>query len=132
MFVQDLRYGVAPATNFHPLDMQSPAVFAAFQDEEDAGNSSYILFVVGFQDGTLSLFKLSTRSRRLSCVDPSAPLLLQPSLVASILKLHKAAMGGLSAASFLPGHKSRIVSVGNDGRCRLVDFEGGRGKILRT
>jgi hypothetical protein len=132
MFVQDLRYGVSAAMNFHPLDTQSPAVFAAFQNEQDAQNFSYVLFVVGFQNGTLSLFKLPTSSRRMSYLEPPAAKPLQPKLVASINKLHKSAMGGLSAVSFLPSHKSRIVSVGHDGRCRLVDFEGGRGRILRT
>ncbi|EKG13897.1 hypothetical protein MPH_08896 [Macrophomina phaseolina MS6] len=37
----------------------------------------------------------------------------------------------ITSASFLPGHRSRAVSVGADGRCRLVDFECG-GNILRT
>ncbi|KAL1619515.1 hypothetical protein SLS56_010059 [Neofusicoccum ribis] len=37
----------------------------------------------------------------------------------------------ITSAAFLPGHRSRAVSVGADGRCRLVDFECG-GNILRT
>ncbi|KAK5020698.1 hypothetical protein LTR60_000297, partial [Cryomyces antarcticus] len=37
----------------------------------------------------------------------------------------------ITAAAFMPGHKTRAVTVGADGRCRLVDFESG-GKILRT
>lgn len=37
----------------------------------------------------------------------------------------------ITGAAFLPGFRSRAVSVGADGRCRLVDFEAG-GKILRT
>lgn len=37
----------------------------------------------------------------------------------------------ISGAAFLPGYKSRAVSVGGDGRCRLVDFEHG-GTILNT
>lgn len=37
----------------------------------------------------------------------------------------------ITSAIFLPGHRSRAVSVGADGRCRLVDFECG-GNILRT
>ncbi|GAB7353715.1 hypothetical protein MBLNU459_g4115t3 [Dothideomycetes sp. NU459] len=38
---------------------------------------------------------------------------------------------GITGAAFLTGYRSRALSVGGDGRCRLVDFEGG-GKILRT
>ncbi|TKA77977.1 hypothetical protein B0A49_02437 [Cryomyces minteri] len=37
----------------------------------------------------------------------------------------------ITAAAFMSGHKTRAVTVGADGRCRLVDFESG-GKILRT
>ncbi|KAL1624134.1 hypothetical protein SLS54_004063 [Diplodia seriata] len=37
----------------------------------------------------------------------------------------------ITSAAFLPGHRSRAVSVGADGRCRLLDFEYG-GNILRT
>lgn len=38
---------------------------------------------------------------------------------------------GITGAAFLPGHRTRAVSVGGDGKCRLVDFDCG-GKILRT
>ncbi|KAJ9660010.1 hypothetical protein H2201_007115 [Coniosporium apollinis] len=38
---------------------------------------------------------------------------------------------GITGAAFLPGHRSRAVSVGGDGKCWLVDFDCG-GKILRT
>jgi hypothetical protein len=37
----------------------------------------------------------------------------------------------ITGAAFLPGFRTRAISVGADGRCRLVDFEAG-GKILRT
>jgi len=37
----------------------------------------------------------------------------------------------ITGAEFLPGLRTRAISVGADGRCRLVDFEAG-GKILRT
>jgi hypothetical protein len=40
-------------------------------------------------------------------------------------------MGGITAAEFIPGYKSRVASIGQDGRCRLIDFEGGA-KVLRT
>jgi WD40 repeat protein len=37
----------------------------------------------------------------------------------------------ITGAAFLPGFRTRAISVGADGRCRLIDFEAG-GKILRT
>lgn len=56
---------------------------------------------------------------------------LKPVRIGAIKKLHKAAIGGIAATEFLPGYKARVVSIGHDGRCRLVDFEGGP-KVLRT
>ena len=38
---------------------------------------------------------------------------------------------GITAASFIPGHSLRVVSVAGDGKCRIVDFEFGL-KVLRT
>jgi hypothetical protein len=61
----------------------------------------------------------------------SQGLQLQPVRIGAIKRLHKPAMGGVIAAEFLPCYKSRVVSIGHDGRCRLVDFEGGS-KVLRT
>jgi hypothetical protein len=56
---------------------------------------------------------------------------MQPVRIGAIKKVHKPAMGGVSAAEFIPGFKSRVVSIGHDGKVRLVDFERG-GKVLRT
>lgn len=38
---------------------------------------------------------------------------------------------GITGAAFLPGYKLRAISVGGDGRCRLLDFADG-GTLLRT
>jgi hypothetical protein len=46
-------------------------------------------------------------------------------------KVHKPAMGGICAAEFIPGYKARVVSIGHDGKCRIVDFAQGA-EILRT
>lgn len=59
------------------------------------------------------------------------PVQLQLARIGAMKKLHKAAMGVITAAAFVPEHKSRVVSIGHDGRCQLVDFEGG-GQKLRT
>lgn len=37
----------------------------------------------------------------------------------------------IAGAAFVPGYRSRVVSTGADGKCRLIDFEN-EGKILRT
>lgn len=62
---------------------------------------------------------------------PQALQYRQPVKVGSIKKLHKSAMGGICATEFIQGYRARAVSVGHDGKCRLVDFEEG-GEVLRT
>jgi hypothetical protein len=98
-------------------------------------NPSYTSFLLGFQDGTLSLYRLVLSTRRQSYQDvylnQTHAFLLQPTRLGCIKKLHKPAMGGVTAAEFIPGYKARAVSVGHDGRCRLVAFEA-RGRVLRT
>lgn len=92
-------------------------------------------FVLGFQDGTLALYRVSVQPLsphdKVPPLDQTRSAQVDAIRVGAMKKLHKAAMGGIVAAAFIPGYTSRIVSVGQDGRCRLVDFDGG-GKILRT
>jgi len=83
----------------------------------------------------LAMYRLSLSPMSLHCMASHVRYLqsfqLQPVRIGAIRKLHKAAMGGITAAAFIPHYKSRIVSIGHDGRCRLVDFDGG-GEVLRT
>lgn len=134
IYLQDRRWGGGAPVNFHPTDAQSPVSCAAFQMCRASQKPSDTRFLLGFQDGTLALYKLFLPPRSRSHESPyrrdAQAFHLQPVRVGVIKRLHKAAMGGTMAAEFLPGYTSRIVSVGYDGRCRLVDFEGG--KVLRT
>ncbi|KAF2641745.1 hypothetical protein P280DRAFT_424235, partial [Massarina eburnea CBS 473.64] len=121
IFIQDLRVGGSAAVNVHPTHASSPAVFAAFSSSDEYAVSASTTFVLGFQDGTLCLYRLSTPTRRPSYVDAhlnqGQTFHLQQTKIGSIRRLHKAAMGGITAAEFLPGYKSRVVSIGHDGRC---------------
>jgi hypothetical protein len=121
--------------NFRPTDAIVPVSCAVFRCEEYQAECSYMLFVLGFRDGRMVLFRLflptSSRHGKHQQSQHAQTFQLQPIRIGAIRKLHKAAMGGIAAAEFLPGYTARIVSIGHDGRCRLVDFEGG-GKVLRT
>ena len=120
---------------FCPTDARGPASCAAFHSGTGSAQLPYTSFVIGFQDGMLAMYRLFLPSPRKrfeeSYAHETHAFELQPVRIGVIKKLHKAAMGGMTAAEFIPGYKSRVVSVGYDGKCRLVDFEGG-GKILRT
>lgn len=133
--LQDIRLGGSAPVNFQPTDAYSPVSCAAFQVSESSVQPSYTNFVLGFRNGALAMYRLylpsTTKKRQVSHAHHAQSFQLQPVRVGAIRKLHKPAMGGITAAEFIPGYKSRIVSIGHDGRCRLVDFEGG-GKLLRT
>ncbi|KAF1949947.1 hypothetical protein CC80DRAFT_554848 [Byssothecium circinans] len=135
IFMQDLRLGGNASVNLQSTHPRSPAVIAAFRPDDEYANPSCAKFVLGFQDGTLSLYRLAIPAKRPSYMDvhlgQSKAFQLQPKKLGSMRKLHKAAIGGITAAGFLPGYESRLVSAGHDGRCRLVDFEGD-GRVLRT
>lgn len=135
VLLQDLRPGGAVPTNFQPTDARSPVACACFHTCDYPLHSPYLLFLLGFQDGTLALYRILLsklpRPYANSHLYRAQTSQLQPIKVGSIRKLHKAVMGGITAAEFIPGYNSRVVSIGHDGRCRLVDFENG-GRVLRT
>ncbi|KAF2084426.1 WD40 repeat-like protein [Saccharata proteae CBS 121410] len=152
IYLQNLTLRTAPVL-LQPRASTAPAVVAAFHPERPN------VFLVAFRDGTLAAYDatrfLGDRNKTAlsrghggeigrfkdlhhvtnkGAVDPSG-------------NLSSAALGGydegtktvgvgsravgITGAAFLPGHRSRAVSVGGDGRCRIVDFELG-GKVLRT
>ncbi|KAF2621299.1 hypothetical protein BU25DRAFT_483102 [Macroventuria anomochaeta] len=127
ILLQNRRWAGLAAVNFKPTDTSSALTCAAFQAFDGTPQSSYIQFVLGFKDGILAMYKVFlpslSQSRHAPHADQILDFQLQPVRVGAMSKLHKAAMGGVTAAAFIPGYKSRVVSIGHDGRCRLVDFE---------
>ena len=135
VYIQDRRWASNPLVNFHPDDTKSPVTCASFQDPEHDKEQWLLRFVLGFQDGSLVVYRLFLPSLSETNKQPSASLDGPPQLrvarLGAVRKLHKAVMGGIKAAEFLPCFKSRIVSIGHDGKCRLIDFDT-KGRILRT
>lgn len=135
IYLQDRLWGASAAVSFHPTDSHSSATCAAFRTLEASTSLSCTTFVLGFQDGALAMYRLplqcQSNVRQASNTDHTQAFQLQPVRIGAIRKLHKGSMGGVIAAEFIPGYKFRIVSIGHDGRCRLVDLEEGA-KVLRT
>ncbi|KAH7402854.1 hypothetical protein BKA66DRAFT_404080, partial [Pyrenochaeta sp. MPI-SDFR-AT-0127] len=121
--LQDRRWGGSAPVNFQPTGARSPVSCAAFQTFDPTAQPSCAKFVLGFQDGSLAMYRLLMPSLLKHHRRPHRPqtlsFQLHPVRVGAIKKLHKAAMGGIVAAEFIPGYNSRTVSVGHDGRCRL-------------
>lgn len=135
IYLQDTRGGGRAPVRFYPKDAQSPVSHAAFQDCDGPTQSSRMRLVLGFRDGGLGMYRLFlpalSNRQTASQAQQIQSFQLLPIRIDFINRLHKAAMGGITATEFIPGYAARIVSIGHDGRCRLVDFAGGA-KILRT
>ncbi|KAI1508776.1 WD40 repeat protein [Pyrenophora tritici-repentis] len=135
IYLQDRRYEGSAPLNFRPTDAHSAVSCAAFQKLTGHIQPPYTNFALGFQDGTLAMYRvlLPSLQERQGEGDTHQmwPFRLQPVRVGVVKGLHKAAMGGLMAVEFIPGYKSRVVSIRHDGKCRLVDFQE-EGKVLRT
>lgn len=134
VLIQDRRVDGLAAVHFIPTNSKTAVTCAAFEFSCKKTQLSHTRLVLGFRDGTLAMYTVllpEVINFRNSLSTYASVAQLQIVEVGAISKLHKASMGGVTAASFMTGYKSRVVSIGYDGRCRLVDFEQG-GKKLRT
>lgn len=145
VYIQDRPWQGSAPLSFQPTDANTPVSCAAFQSfgnsvafrgSVDSTQLPYTKFLLGFQDGTMAMYQLFFRSpmkrdKDTLRWDHTHNMRPFPVRIGAIKKLHKPSMGGITAAEFIPGYKARVVSIGHDGRCRLVDFQLGS-KILRT
>ncbi|KAI6804095.1 WD40 repeat-like protein [Hortaea werneckii] len=100
------------------------------------------VFLLGFRDGTLAAYD-GTRVSRKQHGTLSNQEIVNDGEIARFVGLHRVTAkavpktgittrpASISGAAFLHGYKTRAISIGSDGRCRLIDFADG-GIILRT
>ncbi|KAK3711701.1 hypothetical protein LTR37_009478 [Vermiconidia calcicola] len=93
------------------------------------------IFLLAFRDGTLAAFD-ATKIARNSHGAFSNQQSVNSTEIAHLPKVHRTTSGtsravSIAGVAFLPGYKTRVISVGGDGRCRIVDFTDG-GAVLRT
>lgn len=120
--------------HFKPTESTTSVTCAAFETSGSTLRSLQTNLVLGFRDGTLAMYRVFLPVLvHAQATSTSYLQTIQPQIVklGAISKLHRALIGGVTATAFVPGYTSRAVSVGSDGRCRLVDFEEG-GQKLRT
>ncbi|KAI4850422.1 WD40 repeat-like protein [Aureobasidium sp. EXF-8845] len=147
IYLQNLTLKTS-AIQLHPAASNAAVATASFHPERPN------IFLLAFKDGTIAAYDATKLAR--SCVvrtgGNSRPAANgHAGEISHFLNLHRvtntrnlsdppdaspnATVGGrsvaITGAAFLPGFRTRAISVGADGRCRLVDFEVG-GKILRT
>jgi hypothetical protein len=147
IYLQNLTLKTA-AIQLHPSASSAAIATASFHPERPN------IFLLAFKDGTIAAYD-ATRIARSSA--PRTGSTSRPATnghtgeISHFSNLHRitnvrnlsdppdasldtkigSKSVAITGAEFLPGFRTRAISVGADGRCRLIDFEGG-GKILRT
>jgi len=153
LYLQNLSLRT-PALQLFPAASISPVVLADFHPERPN------IFMLAFRDGTLAAYdatQLAKRNGTKMDINSSLHKDGKAGEIGHFNKLHRNTatpsaetdlasgirsytsatdMVGtksttITGAAFLPGYRSRAVTAGADGRCRIVDFEEG-GQILRT
>ena len=131
VFLKDLARN-STATVLKPQASTSGIAIAAFHPERAN------IFTLAFDDGTLAIYDASRMSRGIESGRHVNQHYVGKGEIGRIDKLHHAVRvkdeGGsraITGAAFIPGYKLRMITVGVDGRCKLVDFSEGA-KVLRT
>ncbi|KAF3035044.1 hypothetical protein E8E11_001029 [Didymella keratinophila] len=127
VLIQDIRRAGAAAVDIQRPDTSSAVTCAAFETFSEAVDPSFSRFVLGFKDGTLALYKMTlpslNRSQAFLRDDQSLDSRLRPFSLGAMSKLHKAAMGGVIAAAFIPGYTSRVGDAVDDREKTYEGFE---------
>ena len=128
VYLKDLRQNSAPT----PIESQASKTAVskiAFHPERPN------VFLLAFRDGTVASFDATkiNRNRVGSFANQEA---VNTGEISRLSRLHRttseaASAHSISDAAFLPGYKTRAITTGSDGRCRLIDFADG-GVVLRT
>ncbi|KAK3057982.1 hypothetical protein LTR09_001059 [Extremus antarcticus] len=128
VYLSDLAHNSAPVL-IESRASVAPVTVVAFHPERPN------IFLLAFTDGTVAAFD-ATKIARKETGSFSNQERVNRGEICRFAKLHRPTMDGnrtmcVEDAAFLPGHKSRAVTVGRDGKCRLIDFAD-RGNVLRT
>ena len=128
VYLRDLKQNSAP-TLIEPQASETAVAKITFHPERAN------IFLLAFRDGTVAAFDATkiSRNRTGSFANQES---MNAGEVSRLPQLHRTTteasnMLSVSDAAFLPGYKTRAITTGSDGRCRLIDFADG-GVILRT
>lgn len=128
VYVKDLKQNSAP-TLVEPRASETAVVRIRFHPERPN------VFLLAFRDGTVACFDATkiSRNRDGSFANQRG---VNSGELSHLSNLHRATAESphlhcISDAAFSPGYKTRAITAGSDGRCRLIDFAEG-GVVLRT
>ncbi|KAF3918383.1 hypothetical protein ABW21_db0209916 [Orbilia brochopaga] len=98
--------GLRTTTHLKPRASDGKVILSAFHPTRKG------VFLLAFADGVLAAYDYSKASK-------------SGAHIHAFGHLHDAMMGGngITAAEFIPGSQTRAVTVGEDGRCMILDFD---------
>ncbi|KAI5803749.1 hypothetical protein EDC01DRAFT_627568 [Geopyxis carbonaria] len=111
----------ATTISLAPSESAAPVVTCAFHP------SRKHIFVLAFGDGVLAAYDYNNLSKAKQENPLDIPR-CYPKAMHAFKHLHDPSVvgsAGITGVEFIPGHRSRAITVGEDGRCFLVDFEQG-------
>lgn len=128
LYLKNLSHNSSPIL-IEPRVSRTAACVIAFHPERAN------IFLVAFRDGAVCAYD-TTRIGRSEGGQLANQHGIGHGQLSSFTKLHRTTndtrkCSSISGAAFLPGFKARAITVGSDGRCRIIDFAG-KGEILRT
>lgn len=131
VYVKNLAHNTASSL-LNPNASTAPVCCAVFHPERPN------IFLLAFRDGTVAAYDATKMPKR----DPDQTS-AKDGEISRLQNLHRAVVTGDSSldkstlaapivgAAFLPGYKTRAVTAGHDGKCKIVDFAN-KGVILRS
>jgi WD40 repeat protein len=131
VFLKDLSKN-STATLLKPQASASGITIAAFHPERAN------IFLLAFDDGTLAVFDASRLRRGVGEEKYNDQSHTGKAEIGRKTQLHRAIhyktegrSRAINGAAFLPGQNLKTITVGIDGRCKLLDFSNGS-NVLRT
>lgn len=128
IYLKNLTHNSAPIL-IEPRASKAGVTVAAFHPERPN------IFLLAFRDGSIAAYDANKimRSTAGAITDQES---VNKGEISHITSLHRAVpvrnkARSITDAAFLPGFKTRAVTVGSDGRCRIIDFADA-GVVLRT
>lgn len=128
VFLKNLAHNTSPL-KIQPQASDAAVCCAVFHPERPN------VFLLAFRDGTVAAYDATKmpRNNRGTYANQQS---VNDGEIAHLQKVHRATAADADAApiagiTFLPGYKTRAITAGRDGRCKLIDFTKG-GETLRT
>lgn len=129
IFLKNMEHNSSPI-QLQPNASKAPVSCAVFHPERPN------IFLLAFRDGTVAAYDSTriSRNERQSASDGE---------ISCLRNVHRAVVTGAESsrqptlaapvvgAAFLPGFKTRAVTAGRDGKCKIIDFARG-GVMVRT